>query len=109
MTNNYAVLVSLGFCQEDYKFENFNSNFGYDWSKEDLEEALECAGSNSQNVRNCLMEILWLKVVYKYVDSKGCNREQFDSYLNGSLDIHFYFNETEVNSEEDIHELLDNE
>ena len=45
MTNNYAVLVSLGFCQEDYKFENFKSNFGYDWSKEDLEETLECAGN----------------------------------------------------------------
>ena len=109
MTNNYAVLVSLGFSMEDYKFENFKSNFGYDWTKEDLEEALECAALNSHNVRNCLMEILWLKVVYEYVDSKGCDREQFDSYINGSLDTHFYFNGTEVNSEEDIKELIDNE
>ena len=51
-------LVSLGFSKEDYKFENFKSNFGYDWTKEDLEEALECAALNSHNVRNCLMEIL---------------------------------------------------
>ena len=46
MTNNYAILVSLGFSKEDYKFENFKSNFGYDWTKEDLEEALECAALN---------------------------------------------------------------
>ena len=26
MTNNYAILVSLGFSKEDYKFENFKSN-----------------------------------------------------------------------------------
>ena len=58
MTNNYAILVSLGFSKEDDKFENFKSNFGYNWTKEDLEEALECAALNSHNVRNYLMEIL---------------------------------------------------
>ena len=57
MTNNYAILVSLGFSKEDYKFENFKSNFGYDWTKEDLEEALECAALNSHNVRNYLTQV----------------------------------------------------
>ena len=89
MTNNYAILVSLGFSKEDYKFENFKSNFGYDQTKEDLEEALECAALNSHNVRNCLMEILWLKVVYEYVDSKGCDREQLIAILTAHL-IHTF-------------------
>ena len=46
MTNNYAILLSLGFCKEDYKFENFKSNFGYDWTSEDLDNAIESAGYN---------------------------------------------------------------
>jgi hypothetical protein len=48
------------------------------------------------------MEILWLKVVSEYVDDKGCEREQFDCYVNGSFDIHFYFKQTDANPEEDI-------
>ena len=109
MTNNYAILLSLGFCKEDYKFENFKSDFGYDWTSEDLDDAIESAGFDIRNVRNSLMDILWFKVVYEYVDNKGCDREDFDCYVNGSLDTHFYFKETEVNSTEDIEELLERE
>ncbi len=110
MTNNEMILVSLGFCpSSDYQLDNFKSNFGYDWSDEDLDEAFECAGQDLTNIRNCLMEILWLKVVSEYVDDKGCEREQFDCYVNGSLDTHFYFKQTEVNSEEDIKELINEE
>ena len=107
MTNNYAILLSLGFCKEDYKFENFKSNFGYDWTSEDLDNAIESAGFDIRNVRNCLMDILWFKVVYEYVNNKGCDREDFDCYVNGSLDTHFYFKETEVNTIEDIEGLLE--
>lgn len=55
MTNNYAILLSLGFCKEDYKFENFKSDFGYDWTSEDLDDAIESAGFDIRNVRNCLI------------------------------------------------------
>ena len=110
MTNNEMILVSLGFCpSSDYQLDNFKSNVGYDWSDEDLDEAFECAGQDLTNIRNCLMEILWLKVVSEYVDDKECEREQFDCYVNGSLDTHFYFKQTEVNSEEDIKELINEE
>ena len=107
MSNNETILIELGFFTRDSKFEEFKTNFGYGWSSEDLKEAIDVAGENTSNVRNFLMEILWLKVVYKYVDNKGCDREQFDCYVNGSLDTHFYFKGTEVNTEEDIQELLD--
>lgn len=107
MSNNETILIELGFFTRDSKFEEFKTNFGYGWSSEDLKEAIDVAGENTSNVRNFLMEILWLKVVYEYVDNKGCDREQFDCYVNGSLDTHFYFKGTEVNTEEDIQELLD--
>ena len=38
---------------------------------------------------------------------RAVDREDFDCYVNGSLDTHFYFKETEVNSIEDIEELLE--
>lgn len=34
------VLTSLGFFKNDYKLDNFRSNFGYDWTDEDLNEAI---------------------------------------------------------------------
>jgi len=73
---------------------------------EDLNEAIEVAGDCTSNVRNRLMEILWLKVVYYFVDTMGCSREVFDCYINGSLDTHFYYNGTEVKSEEELLELV---
>lgn len=39
MTNQEMVLTSLGFFKNDYKLDNFRSNFGYDWTDEDLNEA----------------------------------------------------------------------
>ena len=93
MSNNETILIELGFFTRDSKFEEFKTNFGYGWSSEDLKEAIDVAGENTSNVRNFLMEILWLKVVYEYVDNKGCDREQFDCYVNGSLDTHFTLKE----------------
>ena len=52
------------------------------------------------------MEILWLKVVYYFVDTMDCSREMFDSYINGSLDTHFYYNGTEIKSEEELWKLV---
>ena len=71
MTNQEMVLTSLGFFKNDYKLDNFRSNFGYDWTDEDLNEAIEVAGYDLTSVRNCLMEILWLKVVDEF-ENKGC-------------------------------------
>jgi len=107
ISNREMVLTSLGFFKNDYQLDNFRSNFGYDWTDEDLNEAIDTAGYDLSNVRNFLMETLWLKVIEEYVDYRGCEREMFDCYVNGSLDTHFYFKETEVNSTEDIEELLE--
>lgn len=63
MSNNETILIELGFFTRDSKFEEFKTNFGYGWSSEDLKEAIDVAGENTSNVRNFLMEILWLKVV----------------------------------------------
>ena len=106
MSNNEMILVALGFSNWDSKLEEFKKNFGFDWTNEDLNEAIEVAGDCTSNVRNRLMEILWLKVVYYFVDTMGCNREVFDCYINGSLDTHFYYNGTEVKSEEELLELV---
>lgn len=89
MSNNEMILAALGFSNWDSQLNEFKTNFGYDWTGEDLDEAIEVAGYNTSNVRNCLMEILWLKVVYYFVDTMDCSREMFDSYINGSLDTHF--------------------
>ena len=107
MSNNEMILVALGFSNWDSKLEEFKKNFGFDWTSEDLNEAIEVAGDCTSNVRNCLMEILWLKVVYYFVDTKNCNREKFDCYINGSLDTHFYYDGTEVKSEEELLELVE--
>lgn len=104
MTNREMILTSLGFFKSDYKFDDFRSNFGYDWTDEDLTEAIEAAGYDLTSVRNCLVEILWLKVVDEF-ESKGCQREMFDCWVNGSLDTHFYFKQTEVNTIDEIEEL----
>ena len=104
MTNQEMVLTSLGFFKNDYKLDNFRSNFGYDWTDEDLNEAIEVAGYDLTSVRNCLMEILWLKVVDEF-ENKGCEREMFDCWVNGSLDTHFYFKQTEVNAINEIEKL----
>lgn len=104
MTNQEMVLTSLGFFKNDYKLDNFRSNFGYDWTDEDLNEAIEVAGYDLTSVRNYLMEILWLKVVDEF-ENKGCKREMFDCWVNGSLDTHFYFKQTEVNTINEIEEL----
>lgn len=104
MTNQEMVLTSLGFFKNDYKLDNFHSNFGYDWSDEDLSEAIEAAGYNLTSVRNYLMEILWLKVVDEF-ENKGCEREVFDCWVNGSLDTHFYFKQTEVNCIDEIEKI----
>ena len=106
MSNNEMILAALGFSNWDSQLDEFKTNFGYDWTGEDLDEAIEVAGYNTSNVRNCLMEILWLKVVYYFVDTMDCSREMFDSYINGSLDIHFYYNGTEVKSEEELWKLV---
>ena len=105
MTNQEMVLTSLGFFKNDYKLDNFSSNFGYDWTDEDLNEAIEAAGYDLTSVRNCLMETLWLKVIEEYVDYRGCEREMFDCWVNGSLDTHFYFKQTEVNAINEIEKL----
>ena len=104
MTNQEMVLTSLGFFKNDYKLDNFRSNFGYDWTDEDLNEAIETAGYDLTSVRNCLMEILWLKVVDEF-ENKGCEREMFDCWVNGALDTHFYFKQTEVNAINEIEKL----
>ena len=106
MSNNEMILAALGFSNWDSQLDEFKTNFGYDWTGEDLDEAIEVAGYNTSNVRNCLMEILWLKVVYYFVDTMDCSREMFDSYINGSLDTPFYYNGTEVKSEEELLELV---
>lgn len=108
MKTKENILQLMGFYQYDDQLENFSSDFGYDWTNEDLKEAIECARGDIFNVRNFLMHILWLKVVNEY-ENKGMEREQFDCYINGSLDTHFYFNETEVSSIEDIEELIGEE
>lgn len=107
MSNNEKILVALGFSNWDSKLDEFKNNFGFDWTSEDLNEAIEVAGDCTSNVRNFLMEILWLKVVYYFVDTKNCNREMFDCYINGSLDTHFYYDGTEVKSEEELLELVE--
>lgn len=106
MSNNEMILAALGFSNWDSQLDEFKTNFGYDWTGEDLDEAIEVARYNTSNVRNCLIEILWLKVVYYFVDTMDCSREMFDSYINGSLDTHFYYNGTEVKSEEELLELV---
>ena len=106
MSNNEMILAALGFSNWDSQLDEFKTNFGYDWTDDDLDEAIEVAGYNTSNVRNCLMEILWLKVVYYFVDTMGCSREVFDCYINGSLDTHFYYNGTEVKSEEELWKLV---
>ena len=106
MSNNEMILAALGFSNWDSQLDEFKTNFGYDWTGEDLDEAIEVAGYNTSNVRNCLMEILWLKVVYYFIDTMDCSREMFDCYINGSLDTHFYYNGTEVKSEEELLELV---
>ena len=106
MSNNEMILAALGFSNGDSQLDEFKTNFGYDWTDDDLDEAIEVPGYNTSNVRNCLMEILWLKVVYYFVDTMGCSREVFDCYINGSLDTHFYYNGTEVKSEEELLELV---
>ena len=106
MSNNEMILAALGFSNWDSQLDEFKTNFGYDWTGEDLDEAIEVAGYNTSNVRNCLMEILWLKVVYYFVDTMDCSREMFDSYINGSLDTYFYYNGTEVKSEEELWKLV---
>lgn len=106
MSNNEMILTALGFSNWDKQLDEFKNNFGFDWTNEDLDGAIEVAGCNTSNVRNCLMEILWLKVVYYFVDTMECCRELFDSYINGSLDTHFYYNGTEVKSEEELLELV---
>ena len=63
MTNREMILTSLGFFKNDHKLDTFRSYFGYDWTNEDLNEAIECAGYDLSSVRNSLVEILWLKVV----------------------------------------------
>lgn len=73
MTNQEMVLTSLGFFKNDYKLDNFHSNFGYDWSDE--------------------------------FENKGCEREMFDCWVNGSLDTHFYFKQTEVNCIDEIEKI----
>lgn len=107
MSNNEMILVALGFSNWDSKLEEFKKNFGFDWTNEDLNEAIEVAGDCTSNVRNRLMEILWLKVVYYFVDTKNCNREKFDCYIKGSLDTHFYYDGREVKSEEELLELIE--
>lgn len=106
ISNREMVLTSLGFFKNDYQLDNFRSNFGYDWTDEDLNDAIDTAGYDLSNVRNFLMETLWLKVIEEYVDYRGCEREMFDCYVNGTLDTHFYFNHSEVQCTEDIEELL---
>lgn len=106
MTNNELILVTLGFSKWDSLLDEFSSNFGYEWTSEDLDEAIELAGHNTCNVRNCLVEILWLKVVYHFVDVLNCQQELFDCYVNGSLDTHFYYDGTEVKSKEELLELV---
>ena len=106
MSNNEMILAALGFSNWDSQLDEFKTNFGYDWTGEDLDEAIEVAGYNTSNVRNCLMEILWLKVVYYFVDTMDFSLEMFDSYINGSLDTHFYYNGTEVKSEEELWKLV---
>ena len=56
MTNQEMVLTSLGFFKNDYKLDNFRSNFGYDWTDEDLNEAIEAAGYDLTSVRNTLAQ-----------------------------------------------------
>lgn len=107
MSNNEMVLVALGFSKYDNNLEEFKKNFGFDWTSEDLNEAIEVAGENISNVRNYLVEILWLKVVYYFIDEKDCEREKFDCYINGSLDTHFYYDGKEIMSEEEILKLIE--
>jgi len=105
MTNREMILTSLGFFKNDNKLDTFRSYFGYDWTDEDLNEAIEAAGYDLTSVRNCLVEILWLKVVDEF-EGRGCERELFDCWVNGSLDTHFYFKQTEVSDRQEIEELL---
>ena len=93
MTNREMILTSLGFFKNDNKLDTFRSYFGYDWTDEDLNEAIEASGYDLTSVRNCLVEILWLKVV-----------DEVEG--NGSLDTHFYFKQTEVSDRQEIEELL---
>lgn len=41
ISNREMVLTSLGFFKNDYQLDNFRSNFGYDWTDEDLNEAID--------------------------------------------------------------------
>ena len=81
-------------------------DYGYFKQRNGFNEAIDTAGYDLSNVRNFLMETLWLKVIEEYVDYRGCEREMFDCYVNGTLDTHFYFNHSEVQCTEDIEELL---
>ncbi len=44
MTNREMILTSLGFFKNDNKLDTFRSYFGYDWTDEDLNEAIEASG-----------------------------------------------------------------
>lgn len=105
MTNREMILTSLGFFKNDHKLDTFRSYFGYDWTNEDLNEAIECAGYDLSSVRNSLVEILWLKVVDEF-EGRGCEREMFDCWVNGSLDTHFYLKQTEVSDRQEIEKRL---
>ena len=81
MTNREMILTSLGFFKNDNKLDTFRSYFGYDWTDEDLNEAIEASGYDLTSVRNCLVEILWLKVV----DEFGAEAASVNCLIVGSM------------------------
>lgn len=40
MSNNEMILAALGFSNWDSQLDEFKTNFGYDWTDEDLDEAI---------------------------------------------------------------------
>ncbi len=47
MSNNEMILAALGFSNGDSQLDEFKTNFGYDWTDDDLDEAIEVAGYNT--------------------------------------------------------------
>lgn len=81
--------------------DDIQKSFNIELNESDIDEALQIS---PQDLSNAITSILFDKIIDKAVEELGLNEELFDTFINGSLDTHLYYDDEEVYDWEDLEE-----
>ena len=105
-TNTELVGSTFGFYNYDPAIDLLYDEFGQDLTDGIIIDTLS-DGCEPRDLRNWVVSAMWEIVVSEMTEKYDIDYELFDSYINGNLDTHFYFNNIEIDTCEQLEELIE--